>query len=307
VSARLARLAAAVLATSAAGVGLVAGASAPAGASACSGATGVTVVVDHGSLGGGVDQVCNAGGGGKDGISLFTGAGFSLTYVQRQPGFVCRINGQPASDPCVNTPPSNAYWGLWWSDGRSGSWSYSSLGAGSLTVPDGGSVAFAWQSGSQNAPNVTPSSHASTPPPAPTPTATAGGGGHGNGGGHGSASPTAKPSAKPPATSTATATPTATPSGSVAPATARPDETNDSAGASIAATPTVAPSDGALPTASDSTSAAATPLDSASPVDSPDANDTAGALPAWVVPLVLLALAAGGATYLLRRRHRTSP
>ena len=65
----------------------------------------MTVVVDHGALGGGVDQVCNAVGGGNDATSLFTGAGFSLTYVQRQPGFVCRINGQPASDPCVNTPP----------------------------------------------------------------------------------------------------------------------------------------------------------------------------------------------------------
>jgi hypothetical protein len=45
-------------------------------------------------------------------------------------------------------------------------------------------------------------------------------------------------------------------------------------------------------------------------VDAPDAgaDDTEGALPAWVVPLVLLALAAGGgATYLLRRRQRTSP
>jgi hypothetical protein len=45
-------------------------------------------------------------------------------------------------------------------------------------------------------------------------------------------------------------------------------------------------------------------------VDTPDASssDTAGALPTWVVPLVLLALAAGGgAAYVLRRRHRTSP
>ena len=168
----LARLAAAVLATSAAGLGLVAGTSAPATAAACSGATGVTVVVDHGALGGGVDQVCNAGGRRNAASSLFTGAGFSLTYVQRQPGFVCRINGQPASDPCVNTPPSNAYWGLWWSDGKSGSWSYSSLGAGSLTVPNGGYVAFAWQTGSLNAPNVVPTPHASTPTPAPTPTAT---------------------------------------------------------------------------------------------------------------------------------------
>ncbi|MDX6371065.1 MAG: hypothetical protein QOD98_53, partial [Nocardioidaceae bacterium] len=113
---RLSSLVAAVLATAAAGLGLVATSSAPASAAACSGATGVTVVVDHGSLGGGVEQVCNAGGGGEDAVSLFTGAGFALTYVQRQPGFVCRINGQPASDPCVNTPPSDAYWGLWWSD-----------------------------------------------------------------------------------------------------------------------------------------------------------------------------------------------
>ena len=316
---RLARLAAAALATSAAGLGLVAGASPPATAAACSGATGVTVVVDHGALGGGVDQVCNPSAGGNTASSTFTGAGFALTYVQRQPGFVCRINGQPASDPCVNTPPTNAYWGLFWSDGKSGSWSYSSLGAGSLTVPNGGYVAFAWQSGSQNAPNVAPTPHASTATPAPTPTTTpttaptsggGGSGGQGNGGGHGggqgSATPTVKPASKPPTTSTPTATPT--PSGSLTPATASPDETSGSA--STSAAPTVAPSGGALPTASESTSAAATPSGSATPVDPPDAsgNDGARALPAWVVPVILFALAfGGGATYLLRRQRRTSP
>ena len=239
---QIARLAAAVLATSAAGLGLVSGTSAPAAAAACSGATGVTVVVDHGALGGGVDQACNGNGGGNVAATQFTSAGYSLTYVQQQPGFVCRINGEPASDPCVRTPPSNAYWGLWWSDGRSGTWSYSSLGAGALTIPDGGYVAFAWQSGSQNAPNVVPTPHASTPTPAPTPTATAssgggggggGSGGHGNGGGgHGAATPTAKPSSKPsskpPATSTAPSTPTPTASASLAPATAGPDEASES-------------------------------------------------------------------------------
>ena len=61
--------------------------------------------------------------------------------------------------PCVSTPPANAYWGLYWSNGTSGSWSYSSLGVGSLTVPAGGSVAFAWQGG----PRVRPAS----PPPLP--------------------------------------------------------------------------------------------------------------------------------------------
>jgi hypothetical protein len=318
---QLARLAAAVLTTAAAGLGLVVGTSAPATAAACSGATGVTVVVDHGALGGGVEVVCNPSAGGKA-SSLFTGSGFALTYVQRTPGFVCRIIGQPASDPCVNTPPTNAYWGLFWSDGKSGSWSYSSLGAGSLTVPDGGYVAFAWQTGSQNAPNVAPTPHPSNPPPAPTPTPTpttgSGGGGHANGGGgHGgtgpatptvkpSAKPSAKPSSKPPATSAAsvapTVTPTAPPSGDPTTSSDSPGETG-SATAGPVGTPTVAPSD--------SSSAAATPSESSSaaPVDAPDASgvDTAGALPAWVVPVVLLALVAGGAAYLLHRRHRASP
>ena len=278
----LARLAAGVLATSAAGLGIVVATSAPAAAAACTGATGVTVVVDHGSLGGGVEQVCNAGGGGNDAASLFTGAGFSLTYVQRQPGFVCRINGQPASDPCVSTPPSNAYWGLFWSDGRSGSWSYASLGAGSLTVPDGGYVAFAWQSGSQNAPNVAPAPHASSPPPAPTPTVTptsggaggagggAGGGGGGNGGGrwrerrrtglghaHRQAVHEAAASRRPPRSRRRR------PRRAVVVPDTASAEANGSV-ASPSSTPTVAPSDSAPPTASGSTSAAAAPSDSAS-------------------------------------------
>jgi hypothetical protein len=233
---QIARLAAAVLATAAAGLGLVASTSAPAAAAACSGATGVTVVVDHGALGGGVDQVCNSGGGGHDAISLFTGAGFSLTYVQSQPGFVCRINGQPASDPCVRTPPSDAYWGLWWSDGRSGTWSYSSLGAGSLTVPDGGYVAFRLAVRLAERPNVVPTPHASHPAAGADADRDAvvqwwrerrsGNGG----GGHGSATPTAKPSSKPsskpPATSSAAAAPTPTASASLASAHGQsgPDE-----------------------------------------------------------------------------------
>ena len=110
--------------------------------------------------------------------------GYTFTYVQRQPGFVCRINGQPASDPCVNTPPVDAYWGLWWSDGTSGTWTYSSVAAGSLTIPDGGYVAFAWQSGARSAPGAPATAHASSPTSAPTSTPTTGGGG-GKGGGKG--------------------------------------------------------------------------------------------------------------------------
>jgi hypothetical protein len=285
----------------------------PAAAAACSGATGVTVVVDHGSLGGGIDQVCSPSGGGKTASSIFVGAGFSLTYVQQQPGFVCRINGQPASDACVRTPPSDAYWGLWWSDGKSGSWTYASVGAGSLNVPDGGYVGFAWQNGGQTAPGVPATAHASAPTPTPTqapsqaPTSGGGGGHHGSPTAKPSTKPSAKPSTKPSTkpTTTPSATPTQAPSLSEDTASA---DTNGSA----EATPTLPPSDSAtvLATPTEGTTAA-TASSGATPVSvtaDPGDPGTGGSLPVWVVPAVLVLLVgAGVAVLLVRRRHRPSP
>ena len=144
---------------------------APAAAALCADAGGVSVVVDFREVGGGIATGCDADGGGKSAATLFADAGFALEYVQRQPGFVCRVNGAPAAASCVSTPPANAYWGLYWSNGTSGSWSYSSLGVGSLTVPAGGSVAFAWQGQAQGPPGVAAPSHAGSPTPSPSPTA----------------------------------------------------------------------------------------------------------------------------------------
>jgi hypothetical protein len=316
-----ARLAAAVLVTAAAVAGVAGSTASPASAAACESATGVTVVVDRGALGGGIAQVCNPASGGKA-AGLFTSSGFSLTYVQREPGFVCRIDGQPASDPCVNTPPADAYWGLWWSDGSSGSWSYSSVGAGSLTVPDGGYVAFAWQSGSRSAPGVPATPHAASP--SPTPTATPGSGSSGGGGGHngggGSAGPTTKPSAHPsrhPTTPSAkpSAAPTAagavTPSAQPTTAPAVPDQTTSAPATAQGGSATESPSTSSEPAAT-SAPAPASPSDAASstPVEGTSEATAAddGALPVWVVPLVIVALgAAGGASYLLRRRRQPGP
>lgn len=127
-------------------------------AAACPVGTGVTVVVNS-------SVSCDANGG-SPASSNFAGAGQSLKYASRQPGFVCRVNGAPANDPCVNASPANAYWGLFWSDGKSGTWNYSSLGVGSLKVPKGGWVAFKFQSSnSRTNPGVRPY----TAPPAPKP------------------------------------------------------------------------------------------------------------------------------------------
>lgn len=107
---------------------------APADAAACA---GVTVVVNS-SVG------CDADGGGRA-ANNFTDAGHRLRYASRAPGFVCQVDGLPAEEPCVEAAPPDAYWGLFWSDGTSGKWVYSSLGASSLRVPQGGAVAFVFQ------------------------------------------------------------------------------------------------------------------------------------------------------------------
>ncbi len=200
----LVRLVAAALVAAAASLAPPA-AAAP--AAPCSGASGVSVVVDFNGLGGGVHQVCVPGGGGDPASSLFPAAGFSLNYASRQPGFVCRVNGVPASDPCVNTSPANAFWGLWWSDGDASSWTYSSLGAGSLNVPDGGMVAFSWDDVNGTAPPSAAASHPDAQPPPPQPSQPpnepapegeqqAPGSGPSSGPGH-SASPGARPSSSP--------------------------------------------------------------------------------------------------------------
>ena len=107
----------------------------PRQAGVCPNATGVTVVVDFQELGGGVNVVC-APGPVASGLEAMRVAGIAYQTAQRFPGFVCRIAGQPASDPCVNTSPASAYW-AYWIAAPGGSWCYSTFGAGSRRPPPG--------------------------------------------------------------------------------------------------------------------------------------------------------------------------
>lgn len=254
--------------------------SGPAAAAGCPGAAGVSVVVDFHELGGGVQSGCVAEGGGRSAAALFGSAGFPLTYVQRQPSFVCRVAGQPASDPCVNTPPADAYWGLYWSDGSSGRWTYATLGVGSQTVPDGGSVALSWIGGAtRSQPGVAPAVHERTSTPEATPKPTR--------------KPTPKPTAKPaPAdkpTPPPSLTPTPTPTASPAP-TRTPDASRSP---KPAAGPTAATSTPPAPATS------ATPEPASARPTEPDDG-----LPVWVGPVVVGALFAAGAAVAVVRRRR---
>lgn len=322
------RLAAAVL-TAAAGAVVPPVLAAPAQASACSAGSGVTVVVDPHQLGGGVQQEC-VGQSGKA-SSLFPAAGFPLTRAQRDPGFVCRVSGAPASDPCVVTSSSDAYWGLWWSNGTSGSWVYSAYGVDGLSVPDGGSVAFSWDQGAGSAPPgvsapvtraaAEPSATASSAAPAaPAPTKAA----------SGRATPAPKPSAKasvrPSAKPSVRATPApAAPSGSSSPAatpsaSAGTSASNSASGtndptASPSGSPTGTPTPGSAATFSSTAEPFPSALTQAPSSDAPDTVPTGapasaddGGLPVWVGPGLLVVLAAAaGATAVVRRRSRPTP
>jgi len=205
-----------------------------------------------------------------------TDVGHHLTYVQRQPGFVCRVDGGPADDPCVNTPPDNAYWSLWWSDGKSGTWSYAAQGIGALQVPDGGYVALSWQGGDgKAAPRVTPKA---LPAPAPSPTHKPSR--------HPTASSTTHPPDAPSSTPTSTATPrpTATP---VHQSTHKPS----------ASTP--APSRATR--SADTTQAAGTPEQAVD--DSGESGS--GGLPGWVAPVLVVALLGAAVTVAVVRRKRS--
>jgi hypothetical protein len=140
----------------------VAASASAAAAEACSGTSGVTVVVDFRSLAGGAAVRCSPGDPAS-GLAALSGAGFGYSFVPRQPGLVCQINGQP--DPC-NGAPTNAYWSYWHAQ-PGGSWIYSSLGAGSYN-PAPGSVE-GWSFGAGQPPGIAPPAAAAPPPPPPPP------------------------------------------------------------------------------------------------------------------------------------------
>ncbi len=266
----------------------------PSARAACSGDSGVSVIVDFNEVGGGVTAACDPDGAGKVASQVFPDAGYPLTYTQEDPGFACRVSGKPADAPCVRTPPATAYWSLWWSDGESGQWVYSSSGVSSLDVPDGGYLAFAWHQGSGNAaaPDVAPTAH--TPEPSGDDDGggdTGGTGGDGPGGDQGDGDDAAATTADP---STASTDPSASESASDK---RKRDRDRDPTGRGMSDDP----SDGATsdrPAAADIT--AGPPADASA--DTADRGE-GQTFPTWIA-LVLAALVLGAAAMvpLLRRR-----
>jgi hypothetical protein len=247
----------------------------------CAGTAGVIVVVDFNELGGGLTRGCD-GTSGQTAAADFAAAGYSLTYSHAPglQGFVCTVQGKPSNGDCTGT---DAYWSLWWSDGKSNTWTYASLGADSLTVPSGGYVAFAWHQGSDKAtgPDVQPTPRkAGTPIPTPPQTTIDDSG-------------MAPPAHHHTASASATATPSASASASVSPsATPKPRFTPRSS-----PTPTPTPTPSATSTVPTINQVSAGPP--------PDTSDHSGASTgSWIaIGLGVLVIGGAAAVPLLRRRR----
>lgn len=128
---------------------------------ACTSSSGVTVVVDFGSLGGGTAIRCaHTSGSGLDALHA---VGFSTEGTQTYgASFVCRISGKPgpSSESCRSTPPTNRSWHYWYAS-NGGSWKFSQSGAANRTVVQGGSEG--WSFGAGAAPGASPARTGSSP------------------------------------------------------------------------------------------------------------------------------------------------
>jgi hypothetical protein len=249
-----------------------------------------------------------------------------MSYVSGEP-FVCRIQGRPdsSSEDCNGTPPANAYWGLFSSDGKPATWSYSSRGVSSLKVPAGGSIGWRFQNGgSLDRPGAAPTAAKTSGGGTGGTTGGSSGGSSGGGtggssgsgsGGHtggattspagGGAQPIKSPSATPSTSPKPTPTPHKDPTTKASP-TKHPNEKQKSGHTTGAAKKKTAKS------SDDQThEAAGTPVAQPSVLTSPTAASTdddsgSGARFVAVGVLVLLGLSVG-AVALRRRGSREAP
>jgi hypothetical protein len=233
-------------------------------AAACPSSSGVTVVVDYGSLGG-TSVGCATSPG--TGIEVLRAAGHSVEYVPRQQGLVCTIDRRP--DPC-NGAPTTAYWSYWHAE-PGGTWSYSTQGAVTYGAKSGTVEGWAFGAGKPPAmrppsrPRPAPSTTSASRTTASRPTSTWAAGSSG-----GSATKATTPA--PTAPTTTTASPTA--SATTAPSPS-PEPSTDA--------PTAARTDAAAPTS---------------------ATSSSGGTGTVVVAALLVLLLAGGGGVLAWRRSR---
>jgi hypothetical protein len=147
----------------------------------------VSVVIDYGALGGGVNVYCARGlSASSTGFDALRAVGIGIAGTVHDGGaFVCRLGGRPGpgevialpgnpgyTEQCVSTPPPNAFWS-YWAAAPGGGWSYMTSGGGSHRVSLGGFEGWKFHlgGGKASAPGFAPVPAPAPPPPPPEPPA----------------------------------------------------------------------------------------------------------------------------------------
>lgn len=283
------------------------------GASACPSSDGVTVVIDFGPLGGGVQTRC-AADSPDTGFEALRQAGVAYQEPVRFPGMVCRIAGLPTDAGCYQAPPADAYW-TYWHATRGGQWVYSDLGPGNRRPPAGSFEGWAFFRRSDSQMTVRPpgaGTTTTTTTTAPSPPTT--GRTPPSDGGGGGTTPT------PPGTPTTPGTPGGTggtkpgdPAASPAPTSADSGSTTttgDSAGASTTSTGDPEPVKGGTAAGAGSASSGDGGAAGSSPdggtsgtVDLSDGGGSTGS-PLPVIAVVAVLVLLGGWRMFVLARHR---
>ncbi|HSF26269.1 MAG TPA: hypothetical protein VLC50_02000 [Actinomycetes bacterium] len=242
-------------------------------AAACPGGAGVTVVVDFGQHGG--TAVRCAAGDPASASEALDDADFDQARVQRQPAFLCRIDGVPSAkqDACVVTPPATAYWALW-TAARGGSWKFAPVGVDLVDPEPGSVVGFAFGAGAK--PGVAPPAPAAASRP--------------------SSSRTTKPAAAP-STRVAAPSSSASTTRAAAPSASSTPVPSVSAASTAATVSAAAPDSAAAPRSLPATPAAGR-------AEGPSDEAAGGSLGPWVGAglIGLVGLAAGARSWQRRRR-----
>jgi hypothetical protein len=236
---------------------------------------GVWVVVDYGSLGGGVKTSCATSF--STGTAALRSAGFDPTLSD---GFVAKISGRPSKPD-----PQKDYWSYWHatrkSDGSYGNWSYSTAGSNAFHPAKGNAEGWHYVSLSETAsgPDATPANNpAASVTATPTATKTA----------------TAKATKKATATTKATTTTSATTKVS---ASASTSTTSSPVQATASATPSATASQTPSVTVSD----VAADAPSATTDGEPTPGSPVGTIAAGVA--VIAAVGGLGSWWLTKGRH----
>lgn len=263
-----------ILLTLAASALTLVGAAPAAFATTYSACDGVWVVVDYGSLGGGVSTKCAATF--STGTGALRGAGFTPTLSN---GFLEKINGKPASPNRMTN-----YWSYWHatrnSDGSYGSWQYSNSGANSYYPTKGNAEGWHYvsASGTANPPGATPPNNPVAGAAAPAP-------------------------AKPPAPAKAPAS--TAPKAGAASDPAAPASSASRTASAKASTDPAAPNSATPPTTSTDASPASSEAAPSAPTAAPPTSDPGSPVPVVATgAAVLLAGAGAGGWWWWKGRQR---